>query len=91
MENFYTSCIDPDIVKDPILLIVQESSNSEGSSVEKYSAFYVISLPSPWVPVIYDSLGYVVREDKPIVTYGGNLIVAVYTCNQYTTMTIWKQ
>ena len=66
MDNLYT--IDPDIVKDPILLVVQESSNSEGSNVEKYPAFYVILLSSPCVPMIrVDSSGYVVREDKPII------------------------
>ena len=91
VDNLYS--IEPDIVKDPNLFVAQEtsSSRSEGSSVEEYPTFYAILLPSPWEPVINDSSSYVVREDKPIIIYGGNLMVAVYTRNQCTTMTIWKQ
>ena len=40
--------------------------------------------------MIYGCSGCVVKEDKPIVIYGG---AAAYTCDQlqYTTMTVWKQ
>ena len=61
-------CVDPGTVKGPDLSFVQETSYSEESNDED-PAFYVISSPSPWKPVIYDSSGCVVREDKPVVSY----------------------
>ena len=60
--------VDPGTVKDPDLSFVQETSYSEESNDED-PAFYVISSPSPWKPVIYDSSGCMVREGKPVVSY----------------------